>query len=492
MLLAIAAFVRSRPDETFRITRPLLGMVESETAQLEEMLDAYGARRNRRWFVLRELVAAAKSFAIAGYKLLHTEHSGARSHLLAVDDGFLRDTDRVIRYVSRAIRAILTRTIDYVGELGMTAPGQVLDGAIFREDQPRGALAADRPGRHVRSAREAAVHLATSFLELASEAEFLHLADVPEATPLTERVPAHVSEELLRQLEYRFHNMRSRYDTHISDTDVEQLDQDLPVLRAYISVILHLLEIATLFVHFYERHLAKSSANAPLDYVCPVDPRELLDAVFDYAVSHASRCLNTARSVCHRMLQRYAEIGEVDVPVPMYRGFHVRPSTLIAKIVLHYGSEVQMTLLDESYDASRPLGLFRANERLNAVKRRHIADTIADMPVRTTATDGDVLAEVHRIVLQMAERNRIVVYEHPLPLRDLKPHKGELLEQYIVDQITRLLALGKIDIETDITVTFRGDQRVLNDIRCLAENGYGEDRFGNNIPLPPQLSYLRR
>jgi hypothetical protein len=33
---------------------------------------------------------------------------------------------------------------------------------------------------------------------------------------------------------------------------------------------------------------------------------------------------------------------------------------------------------------------------------------------------------------------------------------------------------------------------VLEDIRLLAANGYGEDDFGNNLPLPEKLQYLRR
>ena len=39
---------------------------------------------------------------------------------------------------------------------------------------------------------------------------------------------------------------------------------------------------------------------------------------------------------------------------------------------------------------------------------------------------------------------------------------------------------------------FHGDRRVLADLKLLAEHGYGEDNFGNNIALPPALSYLRR
>jgi hypothetical protein len=55
----------------------------------------------------------------------------------------------------------------------------------------------------------------------------------------------------------------------------------------------------------------------------------------------------------------------------------------------------------------------------------------------------------------------------------------------------QLLALGKIDIDIDLTTTFVGDKRVLADIKLLAESGYGEDKFGNNTPLPEELGYLR-
>jgi hypothetical protein len=37
-----------------------------------------------------------------------------------------------------------------------------------------------------------------------------------------------------------------------------------------------------------------------------------------------------------------------------------------------------------------------------------------------------------------------------------------------------------------------GDKRVLSDIQLLAQHGYGEDNYGNNVPLPKQLTYLRR
>jgi hypothetical protein len=43
-----------------------------------------------------------------------------------------------------------------------------------------------------------------------------------------------------------------------------------------------------------------------------------------------------------------------------------------------------------------------------------------------------------------------------------------------------------------MTATFVGDKRVLADIKLLADHNYGEDDFGNNLPLPGRLAYLRK
>ena len=64
--------------------------------------------------------------------------------------------------------------------------------------------------------------------------------------------------------------------------------------------------------------------------------------------------------------------------------------------------------------------------------------------------------------------------------------------QYVLDEVKRLQATGVIDIESEIRVVFVGDKRVLKDLKLLADCGYGEDNFGNNTPLPEEISYLRQ
>jgi hypothetical protein len=193
------------------------------------------------------------------------------------------------------------------------------------------------------------------------------------------------------------------------------------------------------------------------------------------------------------MLKRYIDVGRIELPVPRYRGFHVRPSTFISRLVLHYGSEVSMELEDEKYDAGSPLELFRANEKMNAQKRRWLASEIVRLGlVPKELTNGDITAVIRSVVITLAERSRLVIYEQPLHLpEELTRKEGTLLEQ-VIDEIAQLLAIGKIDVDADLKVTFIGDKRVLEDIKLLSEYGYGEDKFGNNITLPDKLEYLRR
>ena len=99
---------------------------------------------------------------------------------------------------------------------------------------------------------------------------------------------------------------------------------------------------------------------------------------------------------------------------------------------------------------------------------------------------------MRNVVLALATKGKLILYEQPLELPDrLCPTEGTLLEK-VTSETGRLLALGKIDIGTDITAEFTGDKRVLADIQLLAKHGYGEDNFGNNIALPEELAYLRR
>ena len=249
-----------------------------------------------------------------------------------------------------------------------------------------------------------------------------------------------------------------------------------------------------LFVHHYERHVNKQPCDSSLRGKSLVEAEEILDVLMKYAVTHISLYIGCAENLCREMLKRYAEVSWIEVPVPPYRGFHVRPSTLISKLVRHYGSEVQMELDGKVYDAASPLELFRANEKINAQKRRWLASEIVRLSLiqELNGHGNDIPNTIRHVVLRLAGNSKLILYEQPLQLPEIPfDQEGTLLEK-VVDAMAQLLAMGKIDAQSDMEAKFVGDKRVLFDIRLLAESGYGEDSFGNNIPLPDKLSYLRR
>ncbi len=472
--------------------RPMLGELLSQSAQIEELLDAYGAGKNCQWCPFRSIIASIKHFSDVGYELLHIRHSLPAYCLLPIEDDFLAATEETLDFTVGILLKAANRIIVKAAELGLPIPTSRLREKSYTEDLPRGRLPRDCETRRTETVSETVTLLTTAFLNLAVQSKSVRAASRARPEEYASYVSDSVSEEKLRTLELRFHNLQSLYDTYVSGTEAERFDTDLPILRGHISVVFHLLKTATLFVHHYERHVTRPPCDSPTRQKPMVEAEVLLDVLMKYSVTHISIYIGCAEHLCHEMLKRYAEVGRVDVPVPPYRGFHVRPSTLISRLVLHYGSEVKMEMEDEVYDAGSPLELFRANEKINAQKRKQLAAEIVQLKlVPEWAVGKDINIIIRDVLLVLAERSKVIIYEQPLQLPgEPARQEGTLLEK-VTDQVAQLLALGKIDITTKLKVTFIGDKRVLEDIEALAESGYGEDSFGNNIPLPDKLSYLR-
>ena len=491
-LLGLSKHISQCQSSKEIMIRPLIGDLLSQSTQLEELLDAYGAGGNCEWCGFRSLTAAIKHFSEASYELLHIRYSLPKYRLLSIEQDFARATEETLEFTVNVLKQAAFQIFTKAEQLGLPVPSKRLREESYSEELPDGCLEQNCETRKIEIA-ETVTLLTTAFLNLAAESEDVRKASRAKPEKFASYVQSSVSEKKLRTLELRFHNLQSLYDTYVSGTEAALLDTDLPVLRGHISVVFHLLRIATLFVHHYERHVNKELCDSPDRQEPVVEEKMLLDILMKYSVTHITLYIGCAEHLCHEMLKRYAEVGEIDVHVPPYRGFHVRPSTLIAKLVLHYGSEIQMVLDDNIYDASSPLGLFRANEKINAQKRKWLAEEVVRLNLAQEQNNqSDINDVVREVVLTLAGQSKLLLYEQPLQLPEEPARtQGTLLEK-IVDEVARLLAMGKIDVDTKMTAKFIGDKRVLADIKLLAESGYGEDKFGNNISLPEKLTYLRR
>jgi hypothetical protein len=475
------------------INRKILGRVFLEASKNEEILDSYGANQNKTWFPLRKNVAIIKSFSQVAYDLLHLREAVPFYNLLQVEGDFSGETDKTIKKFLTCFYKNTEIFLALIKEMGLTGDLVSADHYEFEERPVQARLVNDIKGKDYNT-REVTIYLATAFLNLAEEGSVLKTYKKTKKADYCTCFPQVINEEKLRLLTDKFHNLQALYDTYLLRSSLVLKDSNLPVMRGQISVVYHLLDMATILSHYYERHCIKKIGEK---LKTPITNVMLLSMIMEYFIAYADKFIVSAQNLCRDVLKNYAIEGLIEVPIPNYRGFHVRPSTLIAKIVIHYGSDVQMQLGDKVYNASMPLELFRANEELNLTKRNKIIEEIIKHALissnKEVSTDSVLLKKKLRMIfLDLLERQKLVLYDNDYTFKDITPHDNETLLEFSKRAITLYLALGKIDIVSNAKVIFKGDVRVLEDIKVLANHGYGEDKYGNNIVLPSELSYLKR
>ncbi|WP_133063260.1 HPr family phosphocarrier protein [Sedimentisphaera salicampi] len=494
ILYSYTSFLANHEDPYRVLTRPLAGIILSQSIQLEELVDFYGAQNNRRWARFRSFVATLKRFSDVLYELIHIKYSIPEYRIEEESQQFEQDTDDAISYIKNIVHNAANQFVEHCIRLEIDSkPIEILEDEID-EHILEGKLKYDHERRHVVEVGKIVTFLGTSFLNMIADTSLKAIVEGDKPFDNESYSISPISEEKLRMLEHNFHNMQCNYDTYVSKTDTESHDESLPVLRGHVSVVFHLLTIAVSLSHYYERHLSEYRDPTQEFKGQLVDPSGLLEKLSDYCIHYIRNYVNSAKNLCQNMIKKYSEQGEITVPVPRYRGFHVRPSTLIALIANHYGSDLKMDMLGEEYDARSPLELFRANEAINSEKRKGLNREVLNLDInRKVDSNTDMRIIVNDLVMTLADQGKMMIYDHPLEISpDINERKEATLIDTIRDEVARLLAVGKVDIVTDLQAHFRGDKRVLEDIKLLAHYGYGEDNHGNNIPLPPSLEYLRK
>lgn len=494
-LFSLCMYAAKTTSKQDLLNRKFLGRITLESAWMEETLDRHGAVHNTTWLPFREVIATERIFSSACFDLLHLKNAVPYYKLLKIDYNFNEDIENNLDSFFH-ILVDTSREILKLAEKHKLNPKIVeLDCTLFREEHIEGRLESNRKTRGRIDVHHKAIYLATAFLNLSPEVHIIEAVHCKKNQNLKNCIPDQINEEKLRMLKARFHNLQSTYDTYLHKTDLEKEDTDLLTLRGHISIIFHLLCSATDLSHYYERHILNADHSLIRKTFIPLHKGRNLDMIINFFIRYTHQYFSAAKNLCKSIIKQYAEIGEIKLPIPVYRGFHVRPSTLVAKIVLHYGSDVRMRIGEEEYDASSPLELFRVNEKINAEKRKHINQLIDSKVLlgELNMSNADQWPKkIQLVMLDLMDSQKIILYESNLSLEGNTPEDGETPKEFFKRLLAIFLASGKIDIHSDIQVTFIGDKRVLADLKILADNGYGEDKYGNNIMLPTELPYLKR
>ncbi len=354
-VLALREKVRAGAGKEWR--RRLVSSLLKEVHHLRTVLNDYSAKENRTFSYFVELVAGIRGFATIIYVLKHLRERFLRSPFrdAPVASGFLAGISETLACCGRTLRALFSALLAECEQLGIelpealpaneeTAPGE-------HEVRPRLPHNIDEEEITGEGARIAEV--ASSFLRAVETYEGLVPPRLETYPELAEFVLRRLDEEEARTITNRVHTIQSKYDTYIQHTGAEARDPDLRRLRAVISLVLHLFEVTTYLVHFYERHENDIRSERTKERIAGiVDKKAVLDRAVNFAFRGAGWFMREGREICLRLLASHTSMQERTFRIPDDVKLHIRPASLIATIVNRYGTPVTMRMGGAECDAS--------------------------------------------------------------------------------------------------------------------------------------------
>ena len=346
--------VTKRPDLLLRIgtTTKLAEAAHS----LETFLDDHGARHNRSFVTFGEMVASIRGLVSVKGLGLHLLNRLPLYRTLGSNQELATEMESAHGRLDSAILELCQALIAEAGTLGIrwsavsTESEHDVDQRLLL---PRNLDAGDSVDE-----RQHIAEMGARFLSVLEASRNLGLSRVRPVHELPEFVANHASEERCRWYESAVHNIQSMYDTYVLRTSLEQENIWVQHLRGHASVSLHLLEMATGLVHFYERHENDVRHEPAREAISAVVAKEVvLDLAVNTCLRQAYLYVEACAELSGRILETFVAKDTVELVMPEGVTLHARPLALIVQIARHYGTPVEVTIEGESCPANSLMGL---------------------------------------------------------------------------------------------------------------------------------------
>lgn len=395
-LLDICQFFVSQAQSKLPDSERLFARLSYASKLVEDLLDYHGAKNNQLWYKYRELVASILNFSAAAFTMKHIV-SRISFYEIGADDSFIIASQLIHRFLINTLTNLCQELIAETKQLGLNLSPPTLARKQFANLSSNRFLEFDILPQDLYDEKQHIVRVTTAYLNIVRDFESLGFFKRFRSQELTQLIPVKINEEILRKYEMIIHNLQSSYDTYIG-RDFSR-STEFKSLRDHISISLHLLELSGRLSHYFERHLydvGRSGVYLEIQSLLRqlVNAEYLLDAIINYAVYSCNEFLSKGKSLAQSLLNQFIEHDEITVGVPVKLGFHSRPCMLVAKIVQHYGGQVEMIVNGDHFDAASILDLQWAGgkvhrENLSQVKFKGDARALADIAILASINYGE-------------------------------------------------------------------------------------------------------
>lgn len=386
--------IASNGDRSF-FTKKLYSKLIGTTQLMEDFLDFHGAKNNNDWYYYRELTATTRHLSLGAYSQKHITNRLVY-YDLPDSEAFEIQGERTLDFLNACLCKLAPAIIDEAARLDIPAPAKGFDPTKFPSITSTDLLDYDIDDENKDLQKKHIVKIASEFLSIAQNFDQLGFYEPYPVDALATIVPTKVNEVEIRRFEMLVHNLQSSFDSYVIQGGYRFGNRKLKQLRSYFSVVFHLLQMIGRLLHFYERHQHRTSFKNIYQQVQErlsrlVVPEDLLDRTINYGLFYACHFLTTGKQLAREILNENIERGAITVGIPVKLGFHSRPSLLVAKIVQHFGGQVELCIGEDRFDASSVLDIQWAGGKIN---KENIKEVVFEGDVRALQ-DIEILAGVN-------------------------------------------------------------------------------------------------
>lgn len=366
-------FINNLESDDYVFTKKLYSKLITTSQILEDFLDFHGAKKNKDWVFYRELSATIRHLSLACYSQRHILSRFKFYHLQnANHDMFRREAMDTLKIIQDSIRLAVPVILEEARRLNITIPDTGYDLSYFPGISSVEHLDPniDDTASITDLQKKNLTRIASEFLEVIREFEPYTFYERYDLKKISELVPEKINEVTIRSFEMQIHNIQSSFDSYVVNLRTSSETVLLDQLRSHFSVVFHILQVMGRLLHFYERHLYDVGfkdvyKNTSMALSELIDPDVLLDRAVNFCLFYAGKFLSSGKEVASKVLNENMETSTIKVGIPRDRGFHSRPSLLVAKIVQHYGGEVKLLVGEDQFDAASVLDIQWAGGKIS-------------------------------------------------------------------------------------------------------------------------------
>jgi phosphotransferase system HPr-like phosphotransfer protein len=367
----------------------------SASTLLEDFLDYHGAKNNKNWYFYRELTAAMRHIALASNFQKHIANR-LRFYDLPDSSDFQKDGEAALLFLKQCLQQMAPVVLSEAHRLGICLPTDRFQDNDFPSIQTTDILEYDIDDENKGEQKQNIVKIASEFLNIIKSFDQIKFYERYTLSEIVAIVPDKVNEVEIRRYEMVVHNLQSSFDTYVIHGGFRYGNRKLKQLRGFFSVVFHLLQMIGRLLHFYERHLHeagyKNTYKRVQDQLATmIPPDQLLNCTINYGLYFVCHFMVLGKEHARMILNENIERATVRVGVPQKLGFHARPSLLVAKVVQHYGGQVELVIGEDRFDASSVLDIQWAGGK---IQKENLKEVVFEGDSRTLK-DIQTLAAVN-------------------------------------------------------------------------------------------------